>query len=209
VVGVQRRRGIEVMNGLGILVGAGLGAFVYRRQIKMAEERALAKARAERQTRERDFHYLDIVLEEAKTGVRKNAGGPFGAVIVQKETGKIISRAHNAVLATKDPTAHAEMLVIREACQKLGRMDLSDCEIFTSCEPCPMSFAAIFLSRLDRLVYGASSESAINIGFDANNISDALRGSAVHQKSTVKVEQLNHPKFHQLFELAKKDVTVY
>ena len=207
MVGVQRW--IEVMNGLGILVGAGLGAFVYRRQIKRAEERALAKARAERQTRERDFHYLDIVLEEAKTGVRKNAGGPFGAVIVEKETGKIISRAHNAVLATKDPTAHAEMLVIREACQKLGRMDLSDCEIFTSCEPCPMSFAAIFLSRLDRLVYGASSESAINIGFDANNISDALRGSAVHQKSTVKVEQLNHPKFHQLFELAKKDVTVY
>ena len=187
-----------------VALGYGLAVAWIKNQIRNAEQRAHAKAMKERETRETDFHYLDIVLQEAKLGLEANAGGPFGAIIVEKATGKVIARAHNAVLETKDPTAHAEMLVIREACQKLGRLDLSDCEIFTSCEPCPMSFAAIFLARLSRLVYGASSESAINVGFDANNISDAIRGTAVHQKSDCDVQQLNHPKFHELFEFAKK-----
>mmetsp|Transcript_7715 Transcript_7715/g.18950 ORF Transcript_7715/g.18950 Transcript_7715/m.18950 type:complete len:200 (-) Transcript_7715:142-741(-) len=199
---------------MSALVGfalSGLGVWLFKRQLKAVEERALARAMEERETRESDFHYLDLVLEEAKAGLKESAGGPFGAVIVQKATGKVIAKAHNAVLAKRDPTAHAEMLAIREACKKLNRLDLSDCEIFTSCEPCPMSFAAIFLARLSRLVYGASSESAASIGFDANNVSDALRGTAVHQKSDCRVQQLNHPKFHQLFELAKKqdNLTVY
>ncbi|QDZ19745.1 cytidine deaminase [Chloropicon primus] len=193
------------MRGVVTFALAGALALWHRRGIKQAEDRARATLTKENETREKDFHYLDIVLEEAKAGVKAGEGGPFGAIIVQKDTGEIVAQAHNAVLSTNDPTAHAEMLVIQQACKKLNTMDLSGCEIFTSCEPCPMSFAAIFLARLSRLVYGASSESAVNIGFDANNISDAIRGTAVHQKSTVKVQQLNHPKFHNLFEQAKKD----
>ena len=182
-----------------------VAALLFRRHVKKLEHDITAKLEKERETHESDFHYLDLVLQEAKSGMKSGSGGPFGAVIVQKETGKVISSKHNTVLLTKDPTAHAEMLAIQEACKKLGRLDLSDCEIFTSCEPCPMSFAAIFLARLSRLVYGASSESAVQAGFDGKNISDSLRGTAVHQKSTCKVQQLNHPKFHELFELAKKD----
>jgi tRNA(Arg) A34 adenosine deaminase TadA len=201
------------MKALAQIALAAVAAICYRRQLKVAEQKgekaAIEKAASERETHESDFHFLDIVLEEAKIGLEANHGGPFGAIIVQKDTGEIISRKHNAVLLTNDPTAHAEMLCIQEACKKLDRLDLSDCEIFTSCEPCPMSFAAIFLSRLGRLVYGASSESAIQAGFDGNNISDALRGSAVHQKSTVKVQQRNHPKFHELFQRGSKDITPY
>ena len=198
------------MNGLVVAVTAGVAALWWRISLKKIEARTLAKVMKERETREKDFHYLNIVLEEAKAGMEAGDGGPFGAIIVHTATGKIVTKAHNAVLNTNDPTAHAEMLCIQRACKALNTMDLSSCEIFTSCEPCPMSFAAIFLSRLSRLVYGASSESAANVGFDPGNISDSLRGTAVHQKSYVKVEQLNHPKFHELFELAKKkDLTVY
>lgn len=201
------------MKALAQIALAFGAAIWYRKQIKAAEQKgekaALDKASSERETHESDFHFLDLVLEEAKLGLEANHGGPFGAIIVKKETGEIVSKKHNAVLLTKDPTAHAEMLAIQEACKKLGTLDLSDCEIFTSCEPCPMSFAAIFLSRLSRLVYGASSESAVQAGFDGNNISDAIRGTAVHQKSTCKVQQRNHPKFHELFQQGEKDITPY
>ena len=112
--------------------------------------------------------YMRIAIEEAEEGVRCDHGGPFGAVVVYN--GKVIARGHNRVIATNDPTAHAEMEVIREAARKLGRFDLSDCEIYSSCEPCPMCFSAIHWAKMKNLYFGCSREDAADIGFDDNFI---------------------------------------
>jgi guanine deaminase len=94
----------------------------------------------------------------------KNGGGPFGAVIARD--GEIISEASNSVTLDHDPTAHAEVNAIRKACSALNSFDLSGCEIYCSCEPCPMCFGAIYWARLDRIYYGNSRKDAAEIGFD-------------------------------------------
>lgn len=118
--------------------------------------------------------FMELALEEAKKGIEKNQGGPFGAVIVRK--GQVIAKAHNSVVGSKDPTAHAEVNAIRKACKKLGRFDLSGCEIYSTCEPCPMCFAAIHWARLDRLVYACTRHDAEKIGFDDSEIYSILAG---------------------------------
>ena len=153
---------------------------------------------------DRDLKFLEIATEEAMQGFAQKDGGPFGAVIVEAKTGKIVAKGRNSVLLRNDPTAHAEMEAIQKACKSLGRIELSDCVMYTSCEPCPMSFAAIFLARIPKLVYGAQAESAVNVGFDGRNISDAIRGTAKHQKSDCQVKHLYHPKFDTLFQNAKE-----
>ncbi len=120
--------------------------------------------------------FMALALEEARAGIKKGDGGPFGAVIVQ--AGKIVSRAHNEVLKRNDPTAHAEILAIREASSILGSYDLSTCEIYSTSEPCPMCFAAIFWARIKRLVYGTTREDVAEIGFDDSLIYDVIRGEA-------------------------------
>ncbi|XP_019440577.1 PREDICTED: uncharacterized protein LOC109345812 [Lupinus angustifolius] len=112
---------------------------------------------------DRDDKFLAKAIEEAYRGTECGDGYPFGAVVVQND-GVVVS-CHNMVLRNKDPTAHAEITAIREACQKLNQIDLSDCEIYASCEPCPMCLGAIHFSRIKRLVYGAKAESAIVAGF--------------------------------------------
>lgn len=94
----------------------------------------------------------------------KNGGGPFGAVIVKD--GKIIAHGVNRVTANNDPTAHAEISAIRAACEKLHTFDLSGCEIYTSCEPCPMCLGAIYWAHLDKIYYGNNKHDAADIGFD-------------------------------------------
>ena len=96
--------------------------------------------------------------------MRNNTGGPFGAVIVKD--GKIIARGFNKVVSTNDPTAHAEVVAIREACKVLNNFQLSGCELYTSCEPCPMCMAAIYWARPDKVYYGNSKTDAAEIGFD-------------------------------------------
>ena len=96
--------------------------------------------------------------------MRKNEGGPFGAIIVKD--GKIIAEGWNKVTSSNDPTAHAEVTAIRAACQKLDTFSLAGCDIFTSCEPCPMCLAAIYWARLDRVYFANSREDAAAIGFD-------------------------------------------
>src|SRR4051794_6746976 len=96
--------------------------------------------------------------------MRANQGGPFGAVVVCD--GKIIGRGCNQVPSTNDPTAHAEIVAIREACQKLKTFRLNDCELYTSCEPCPMCLAAIYWARLKKVYYGNTRKDAASIGFD-------------------------------------------
>ncbi len=92
------------------------------------------------------------------------SGGPFGAVIVRD--GRIIAEGSNRVTSTNDPTAHAEVVAIRAACAALGRFDLRGCEIYTSCEPCPMCLASIYWARLDRIYYGNDRLAAAEVGFD-------------------------------------------
>ena len=111
--------------------------------------------------------------KEAFKGIRAKDGGPFGAVIVKK--GKIIARSHNMVLKTNDPTAHAEITAIRKATKKLKRFDLSDCEIYSSCEPCPMCLAAIEWARIKKLYYGCTREDADRIGFSDKKIYEELK----------------------------------
>lgn len=102
----------------------------------------------------------------------KNGGGPFGAVIVKD--GEIVATGVNRVTANHDPTAHAEVSAIRVACQKLGTFDLSGCEIYTSCEPCPMCLGAIYWAHLDKIYYGNNKTDAARIGFDDSFIYDEL-----------------------------------
>ena len=102
----------------------------------------------------------------------QNQGGPFGAVIVKD--GKIIATSGNTVTLDNDPTAHAEVSAIRAACAELGTFDLSGCEIFTSCEPCPMCLGAIYWAHLDKIYYGCSKKDAADAGFDDSMIYDEL-----------------------------------
>lgn len=111
-------------------------------------------------------------VEEAYRGMKANEGGPFGAVIVR--SGDIIARAHNQVIHTKDPTAHAEIQAIRLAAAKLGKFDLSDCEIYSTCEPCPMCLGAIFWARIPRLYFGCSRRDAAASGFSDDMIYEAI-----------------------------------
>ncbi len=104
--------------------------------------------------------------------VRSGKGGPFGAVIVKD--GEIIAKAHNQVTSTNDPTAHAEIVAIRDACQVLQTFQLKGCEIYTSCEPCPMCLGAIYWARLDRVYYANTKADAAQIGFDDQFIYDEL-----------------------------------
>jgi guanine deaminase len=96
--------------------------------------------------------------------MRSGKGGPFGAVIVKD--GKIIARGFNQVTSTNDPTAHAEVVAIREACKELGSFQLDGCEIYTSCEPCPMCLGAIYWARPEKMYYANTKVDAANIGFD-------------------------------------------
>jgi guanine deaminase len=118
--------------------------------------------------------FLQMAVEEAKKGLALKEGGPFGAVIVCD--GKVIARAHNTVLKDNDSTAHAEMNAIRQASSKLKKFDLSDCEIYATCEPCPMCFAAIHWARIKKVYYGACSKDAGKIGFDDELLYEILNG---------------------------------
>ncbi len=116
--------------------------------------------------------HMRRAIELAEEGTRADGGGPFGAVIVKD--GVIIAEAHNLVTARSDPTAHAEVLAVREACQRLGTFALGGCEIYASCEPCPMCLGAVYWARLDRLYFAASRTDAQDIGFDDAHIYDEL-----------------------------------
>ncbi|KAI4335114.1 hypothetical protein L6164_013792 [Bauhinia variegata] len=135
---------------------------------------------------DRDHKFLRKAVDEAYKGVECGDGGPFGAVIVCND--EVVASCHNMVLKKTDPTAHAEVTAIREACKNLKQIELSNCEIYASCEPCPMCFGAIHLSRIKRLVYGAKAEAAIAIGFD-DFIADALRGTGFYQKASLEIKR--------------------
>lgn len=108
--------------------------------------------------------FMRKAIELAVENVRSGCGGPFGAVIVRGAV--VVAAAANRVAATNDPTAHAEVVAIREACRLLQTFDLRGCEIYASCEPCPMCLCAIYWARIDRIYYAADSADAAAAGFD-------------------------------------------
>ena len=108
--------------------------------------------------------FMARAIQIAIENVRSGQGGPFGAVVVKD--GAIVSEAVNQVTATNDPTAHAEVLAIRRACQQLGVFELKACDLYTSCEPCPMCLGAIYWTRLSRVYFGSFAADASKAGFD-------------------------------------------
>ncbi len=132
--------------------------------------------------------FMQLAILEAELGMRKGEGGPFGAVIVCK--GKVLAKAHNEVLKAQDPTAHAEIQAIRKASAKLKRFDLSDCELYTTCEPCPMCLGAVHWAKMKKLYYGCTQKDAAKIGFDDQFIYDVIRGKA--KKKQVLTKQCDH-----------------
>ncbi len=113
---------------------------------------------------EQNEKFMRRAIALAQEGIDRNVGGPFGAVVVKD--GEIVGEGCNRVTSTNDPTAHAEIVAIRNACEKLGSFQLDGCVLYTSCEPCPMCLGAIYWARPVRIFYAATHEDAANIGFD-------------------------------------------
>ena len=120
--------------------------------------------------------FLDMAIAEAVCGVRAGQGGPFGAVVVKD--GIVIAKAANAVVANNDPTAHAEVQAIRAACAVLGSFQLAGCDLYASCEPCPMCLGAILWARPRALYFAATRAAAAAAGFDDAAFYDTLAGHA-------------------------------
>jgi tRNA(Arg) A34 adenosine deaminase TadA len=122
--------------------------------------------------------------------MRAGKGGPFGAVVTRN--GKIIATGHNQVTSANDPTAHAEIVAIREACKKLKSFQLDECELYTSCEPCPMCLSAIYWARIQRVYFGNTRKDAARIGFDDNliyqEISLPLKSRKIPMKQLLRKE---------------------
>jgi tRNA(Arg) A34 adenosine deaminase TadA len=115
-----------------------------------------------------DNHLMARAIQLSIENVRSQSGGPFGAVLVKD--GVILAEGVNSVTAMNDPTAHAEVLAIRQACRMLARFELRDCELYTSCEPCPMCLGAIYWARLARVYFGNLAADAARVGFDDSSI---------------------------------------
>jgi guanine deaminase len=139
---------------------------------------------------------MEMAIDLAMKNVQTGAGGPFGAVVVKD--GKVIATAANSVTANNDPTAHAEVMAIRKACQALGTFQLDGCEIYTSCEPCPMCLGAFYWARPAAVYYANTRAHAADAGFDDAFIYDEI--SLVPEERTLKMTQLRPDAAHEHFE---------
>ena len=119
--------------------------------------------------------WMEKAKQNAERGIEQKEGGPFGAIIIDKN-GNIIGNGNNQVVKEKDPTAHAEIVAIREACKKLDTQDLSGCILYTSCEPCPMCLSAIIWANIKTIYYGCTKEDAGKIGFRDDKIYEYIKG---------------------------------
>jgi len=137
---------------------------------------------------------MTVAIQEAKEGLAKQEGGPFGAAIYQGD--KLIARAHNMVLQTNDPTSHAEVTCIRKACAKLGKFDLSDCVIYSTCQPCPMCYGAIYWAKIPECIYGSEALDAERGGFSDREIYQAIRGE---NKGSVNFSYIENHECKKLF----------
>lgn len=152
------------------------------------------------------MNFMEQACEEAKRGMNNNEGGPFGAVITDK-LGNIISCGNNRVIIDNDPTAHAEINAIRNACKKLNTYDLTGYILYTSCEPCPMCLSAIIWSNIKVVYYGSTRKDAAEIGFRDDAIYDYLYGK---NNELVILKNIKEPSCSDIIEEYKKNnKTIY
>jgi len=144
--------------------------------------------------------FMRRAIALAMENVRSGNGGPFAAVIVKD--GRIIAEGANRVTATNDPTAHAEVVAIREACRSLGDFQLPGCDLYTTCEPCPMCLGAIYWARPAQVFYACVAADAAEAGFDDAFIYDEL--NRVHAERKVPMQQLLREESRQVFSLWKQ-----
>lgn len=142
--------------------------------------------------------FINKAIEAAIEGLNKNAGGPFGALVVDKK-GEVIGKGYNSVTSTNDPTAHAEIVAIRAACKHLNSFQLEGCTIYTSCEPCPMCLAAIYWARAEKIIYACSRKDAATIGFDDDFIYNEI--PLPIEKRNIPCTQLNREEGLKAFQL--------
>lgn len=154
-----------------------------------------------------DLFFLELAIEEAMKGMEAGEGGPFGCVIVKDN--KVLVKAHNRVLCTNDPTAHAEVVAIREACKQLNDFQLTGCTVYASCEPCPMCMGALYWARPERIVYAASKQDAAAAGFDDSFIYEEIE--IPHAERQIPFIRIIHPEAGSVFEKwkAMENKTLY
>lgn len=128
----------------------------------------------------REEKFMQEAIELSKKGMLDNEGGPFGCVIVKDNI--VVGRGNNKVTSTNDPTAHAEVVAIRDACKNLNSFQLQDCEVYTSCEPCPMCLGAIYWARPKAIYFANNREDAANVGFDDAMLYDEMKCSITERK---------------------------
>ena len=143
----------------------------------------------------------------SQNGINQNHGGPFGCVIVKGD--KIVGRGNNKVTSTNDPTAHAEVVAIRDACKNLNTFQLEGCEVYTSCEPCPMCLGAIYWARPKVIYYANNRQDAADIGFDDSMIYDEM--SAKIEDRRIPILSLGREEALKVFSewMNKEDKTTY
>jgi len=156
---------------------------------------------------EQHHHFMKMAIEESKQGMEKNQGGPFGAIVVKD--GKIVGVGNNRVTSSNDPTAHAEVVAIRDACKNLNTFQLDGCVLYTSCEPCPMCLGAIYWARPDKVYYANTREDAAHIGFDDDFIYNEINLPMNERK--IPFEQINREEALSIFKQwsEKADKTEY
>ncbi|MBW8748188.1 MAG: nucleoside deaminase [Acidobacteria bacterium] len=132
--------------------------------------------------------FMQRAIALATENVRTGRGGPFGCVVVKD--GEIVAEGMNLVTSTNDPTAHGEVVAIRRACEKLGTFSLEGCEVYTSCEPCPMCLAALYWSRCAVIYYGNTAADAAAVGFDDSFLYDEVKKPL--EQRTIPIRQLLH-----------------
>lgn len=144
--------------------------------------------------------FMEMAKNNADNGIIKKEGGPFGAVIIDKD-GNVIANENNQVLLQNDPTAHAEIVAIRNACKVLNTYDLSDYILYTSCEPCPMCLSAIIWSNIKTVYYGCTKKDAGEIGFRDDIIYDYLSGK---NNDLINLQEMDRNECIKTFEEYKK-----
>ena len=140
--------------------------------------------------------FMKQAKQNADNGINKKEGGPFGAIITDEE-GNIISNGNNQVLKQKDPTAHAEIVAIRNACKKLNKYDLSNCILYTSCEPCPMCLSAIIWANIQKVYYACTRKDAASIGFRDDMIYEYLKGN---DNNVIDLEEIDRDECTEVFK---------
>lgn len=149
--------------------------------------------------------FMEVAIDLSDDNFDKNYGGPFGACVVKN--GEIVGKGINRVIKDMDPTAHAEIVAIRNACKNLKTHDLSDCEIYSSCYPCPMCLSAIIWSNIKKVYYGNTKEDAAEIGFRDDFIYEYMEkiSNGIQDKNVLNLKSLDRKEAIEVFKRYEQD----